>query len=183
MQRICWRPSAITSGPCSGDTDGDRNGAGALHGNGILLHANVRARLLAIKILHVELQIGHAPGDAIVVADDDGGQSDDGRAGYVQAGRLQMHQVPGRGNGKLQMRIVRENRLAAGRARSRHRPRVRSRLRLVPVRTGNKKSTLLRSPLASIFSLSNSLRQLLVSVRYISRPASMQSRTAQGRGS
>ncbi len=131
MQRVLRAGVGEKKRPVCRDSKRDRNGAGALHGNGVLLYAHGRARLLAVKILHVELQIGGAPGNAIVVADDHRGQSDDGRAGHIQAGRLQVHQVPGRGNGELQMRVIREDRLAAGGARSGHGPGIRTRLRVV----------------------------------------------------
>src|SRR5579872_3989338 len=131
MQRILLASVGQKERPLRRDSNGYRNGAGALYGDGVLLHLHGRAGWLAIEILGIELQISGAPRDAIVVTDDYRRQTDDGRTGNIQAGRLQMHEVPRRGNGELQVRVVRQNRLAAGGARSRHRPGVRTWLRLV----------------------------------------------------
>src|SRR5258708_39286356 len=51
-----------------------------------------------------------------------------------------------------------------------------------PPRTGRRNSTLARSPDWIMLCLKSSERQLVVSVRYISKPASQASRTVQGRG-
>ncbi len=52
-----------------------------------------------------------------------------------------------------------------------------------PPRTGRRNSTLARSPDWIMPCFNSSERQLVVSVRYISKPASQASRTVQGRGS
>ncbi len=83
-----------------------------------------------IKILDVVAEIGNAPGDALVVADDDRRHTRQRNAGDIETGRLQVHLIPRRGNRPLQVRIAGQNRLAAGRVLARDNPGVRARLKL-----------------------------------------------------
>ena len=155
----------------------------ALHGNRVALQARLlqlplkhvpaglRIDLLAIQILHVELKIGHAPRDAIVVPDDHRRHARQRHAGHVQARRAQMHHVPGGGNREIEMRIVRQNRLA-GRRCARPKPPTRS----IPAAARRRCARETenppwpRSPFCSMCSLLISSRQLVVSVRYICKP-------------
>src|SRR5262245_57987471 len=110
------------------DRDLKRDIARALHldlfvaNNGLLpttrrqvLLGIVWIKLLQIKILNVWTNIGEPPGNTIVVADYDARQTRRGDAGYANARRIQMDQVPDRRGGGAQMWIVGEERLAGRR--------------------------------------------------------------------
>ena len=82
--------------------------------------------LLEIKILHVGPGVGEAPRNARIAADEDAGKARKGGADHVEPRRAQLGEVPNRRRGQTEMRIVREERLAARRVRARNRPAVRS---------------------------------------------------------
>ena len=147
--------------------------------------AGLRVDLFAIQILHVELKIGHAPGDALVVPDDHGGNARQRHPADVQArARASAPCTTSTGMREFEMRIVREDRLAGGGVRARNRPRVRAGLHSAPLRCGNRKSTLARSPFSSMCSFDNFVAPAGGErAIHFAGPASSESRTLQGRGS
>jgi hypothetical protein len=74
--------------------------------------AGGRIDTLDIEILHVEMEIGHAPSDVLVVADDDGRSARDRHAGDVHGWGADVDLIPDAGEGKTQMGIIRQNRFA-----------------------------------------------------------------------
>ena len=75
-----------------------------------------------VKILDVGAVIGEAPGDAVVVADDDHGRAGQCKAFDVPAGCGEMNFVPDRGNSKFEMSVVGQQRLAGGGVRATYNP-------------------------------------------------------------
>src|SRR5712692_8598765 len=92
--------------------------------------AGLYVDLLAGEILHIETQIRHAPSDVTIVSQDHGGDSGQGSARDIESIivilRLQMHEVPSGWQVEFQVRIVRENRFAAGGVASGYGPGVRA---------------------------------------------------------
>src|SRR5580704_16655620 len=76
--------------------------------------SGLRIEALLVEVLHVEAEVGDSPGDALVVTDYYAGNSGQGDAADIQAGRFQMHHVPSGGHSEIQMRVIGENRFAAG---------------------------------------------------------------------
>ena len=69
-------------------------------------------------VLHVGAEVGEAPGDVVVVADDDEGDSGKGDSGDVEVaggGRgFEVGLVPDAGDAVAEVHVVREERLAGG---------------------------------------------------------------------
>ena len=88
----------------------------------------VRVDPFQVKVLHVRPGIGHAPGDAVVVADDDRRQADEGEpddiqaAGLVDRRAVQPVLVPDRRHANPQVHVVGQDRHPAARTRARHDP-------------------------------------------------------------
>ena len=139
--------------------------------------AALRIDLLPVKILHVELKIGHAPRDPVVVADDYRRDTRQRDAGYVQPRRTQMNHVPGGRNSEFEMRIVGQNRLARWRTARPKRPTHLSPAAF-PLRcAAETEIRLSRDRLSGACAAFRShRRQLVVRVRYMCRPASSESR-------
>jgi len=74
--------------------------------------------LLEIKVLHVRPGVGRRPGDAVIAAEHDSRHAGQRGADGVQPGRMQVREVPDAGRGEAKVRIVRQQRLAARRARA-----------------------------------------------------------------
>lgn len=81
---------------------------------------------LQVGVLDVRAGIGVAPGDALVMADDEQRGAGEVGAGEAQAGDLQAGQVEGRRVGQAQVRIVGQQRLAGGAAAGGDHPVVRT---------------------------------------------------------
>ena len=90
-----------------------------------------RVEFLLVEVLHVELQVGESPGDALVMAGDDCGDSGQRNARDIEAGRPQVCHIPDARERILQMHVVREQWLAGSRTRARDGPGVRAGLHLV----------------------------------------------------
>jgi len=87
----------------------------------------VLTRVLGVDPLHEQViavghGIGDAPGDAIVVADDDPRHAGNGGADHIGAAAVEMHLVPDVGHLQGQVGIVGQQRLARRRFRAVHRP-------------------------------------------------------------
>jgi hypothetical protein len=71
-----------------------------------------------VDVLDVGAEVGEAPGDVVVVADDDEGKAGDGDAGGVESpggeGGLEIGLVPDAGEGEGEMHVVGEQGLAGG---------------------------------------------------------------------
>ena len=72
-----------------------------------------RIDLLDEQILDIAGRCREAPGNAVIVPDDNQGDAGDGAAGYLAVWRFQPRQVPEPRRGKAEMRIIGEDRLAA----------------------------------------------------------------------
>lgn len=81
---------------------------------------------LQVGVLDVRAGIGVAPGDALVMADDEQRGAGEVGAGEAQAGDLQAGQVEGRRVGQAQVWIVGQQRLAGGAAAGGDHPVVRT---------------------------------------------------------
>ena len=81
---------------------------------GILQRIRFR-KLLNVKILHVRIAVRQTPRDPVVVPDDHQRRAGKRKSFHVQPRRSQMHDVPQRRHRKLQMRVVRQQRLARNR--------------------------------------------------------------------
>ena len=66
------------------------------------------------EVLHVGLERGHPPGDPVVVPDQHGGDAGQRRAGRPQTGGVDRGEVPDGRRSQPEMRIVGEDRFAAG---------------------------------------------------------------------
>ena len=62
--------------------------------------------MFLIEILHIESEIGYAPGDLFVVSDNHAGHPGQRHTGHMQIWRLDADRVPGGREGPLQMGIV-----------------------------------------------------------------------------
>src|SRR4029077_1968917 len=67
-----------------------------------------------VQVLNVKPKICDAPRNALVVADDHAWHTRQGYTGHIQVRCPQMYLIPGGGDCELKMRVVRQNRLAAG---------------------------------------------------------------------
>ena len=80
------------------------------------------AGVLDVEVLHVGAEVGEAPGDVVVVADDDEGIAGEGDSGGVEVaggrGGLEVGCVPDAGDAVVEVHVVREQRLAGGGAGS-----------------------------------------------------------------
>ncbi len=76
--------------------------------------AGVGVELFQEVVLGVEAEVGDAPGDAGIPADDDAGDAGDGEAGDVEAVSAQMDSVPDTGETVFEMGVVREECFAGG---------------------------------------------------------------------
>ena len=79
----------------------------------------VNAGALDVDVLDVGSQVGEAPGDVIVVADDDEGDARQSDSGYVEGsagggGGFEDCLVPDAGHAVREVHVVREERLAGG---------------------------------------------------------------------
>ena len=75
------------------------------------------AGVLDVDVLHVGAEVGEAPGDVVVVADDDEGDAGKGDAGDVEVpvgGGFEVGLVPDAGDAVGEVHVVREERLAGG---------------------------------------------------------------------
>ena len=81
---------------------------------------------LDVQILDVELQVGDAPGDAVVVPDDDSGQTGERRAPGLQLRTLEIHHVPGGRDAERQMGVVGQQRFARSGELAGDHPRIRA---------------------------------------------------------
>ena len=77
-----------------------------------------------VEVLNVRGQVREAPGDPVVPAQDDPGDARQRRADGAEPGTLEMGEIPDRRRAQVQMRIVREERLAGGRPRAAEDPAV-----------------------------------------------------------
>ena len=68
--------------------------------------------LLDVEVLHVGADVGHAPGDAIVVAHDHAGNAGEAEAGDVPARRVEADLIPDRGHLDAQVRVISQQRQA-----------------------------------------------------------------------
>ena len=81
---------------------------------------------LYIQVLHVRPGVGHAPGDALVAAQHYERYARERRTHHFQARRREMGEIPHSGRRQTQVRIVGEQRLAAGTAAAGQHPVVGS---------------------------------------------------------
>ncbi len=86
----------------------------------------VALHLLDIEVLNVGIERGESPGDVLVVACDDVGETSERDAGRVIAGGAQIGHVPDVGHCERKMHIVREQRLSAGGVAASNHPVVRA---------------------------------------------------------
>ena len=80
----------------------------------LVLVGVVGVDLLDVEVLHVGADVGDAPGDAVVVADDDAGDAGEAETGHIPAGRVQADLVPDRRHLDAQVRIVGQQGQAGG---------------------------------------------------------------------
>ena len=81
-----------------------------------ILAGIVRVHLFDIEILIVDADIGVAPGEIPVSADDDCRDAGNGGADHALFGEFDMDQHPDRRRGKPEMRVIRQQGRAGGRA-------------------------------------------------------------------
>ena len=74
------------------------------------------AGVFDVDVLHVGAEVGEAPGDVVVVADDDEGIAGEGDSGGVEVrgGGLEIGLVPDAGDAVGEVHVVGEERLAGG---------------------------------------------------------------------
>jgi hypothetical protein len=82
--------------------------------------------LLQVQVLHVAAGAGEAPGDALVASGQDARHTRQRAANGVEAGRVQVREVPHRRRREPEVRVVGEQRLARGGAAAGERPAVGS---------------------------------------------------------
>src|SRR4051812_47080427 len=93
--------------------------------------SRVEVDLLQIQILHIETEVRYAPGNAVVVTDEDTGQARQRCAFHLERGRLQVDHVPRRREVVHEMRIVGQDGLTGCGPLAGDDPRVRSRRKLL----------------------------------------------------
>ena len=81
-----------------------------------------RIERLAVEIFDVGRHVGRAPGDEAVASQHDGGPAGQRGADDVERARGHVREIPERGQLRAKMRVVGEQRLAAGGARAVHHP-------------------------------------------------------------
>ena len=79
-----------------------------------------------IQILDVGRHVGGAPGDEPIAAERDRRRAGQRRADHIEVAGRDVREIPGRGQPRAEMRIVGEQRLAAGRQRAVDDPVVRA---------------------------------------------------------
>jgi len=77
-----------------------------------LVAAGPVVHAFGIEVLHVELQVGDAPGDPVVMPDNQAGRSRQADAGDIQTRRLQVRHVPDARHGVLEVHVIGQDRLA-----------------------------------------------------------------------
>ncbi len=97
----------------------------------VVQHLVVVDDLLEVEVLHVRVEVGEAPRDGLVVADDHARYAGEREAGDVEGTvgidlvAVQAHLVPDARHGRTEVRVVGEDRSAAGGVAARDRPGVR----------------------------------------------------------
>ena len=140
--------------------------------------------LLDVEVLHVELEVGDAPGDPLVVPHDDARRARQRDARNVQPGRLEMGHVPDAGQRSTPGACRSRAAACPTRCGCRRWPRHWSPgCTSPPDRIGNRNFTFSGSPSASMLRLIISSRQVVVrSAVHVEADQHANPSTLHGRG-
>ena len=79
------------------------------------------------QVLHVRIEVGKAPGNALIVSDADERHAGKRKAFHIEVAGVKLELIPYAGNAVRQVHVIREQRLSGNRMRAGDNPVVRSR--------------------------------------------------------